>query len=38
MHYPRHDAAVHGMAQSALRVCHTAAPEASPAPVKGKNH
>ena len=29
MYYPPHDAAVFAMAQSALRACHTAAPEAS---------
>jgi len=38
MHYPLHDAAVHGMAQSAFHACHIAAPESSPAPVKEKNN
>ena len=33
-----HDAAVHGMSQSAHHACHTAAPEFSPALVKEKKH
>jgi len=35
MHYPPYDAAVHGMAHSALHACHTA-PESSPVPVKDR--